>query len=224
MTINSMLCGDDEACVSPRTSPVCGTLCLIPACRYVQAGLEALGQQHGHRVDILAHRGDMLRLFPLNYRLVACDLSGGLAASLDRLALLGALLRLRSATPPAVVLITRLTPAWLYGTLMQAAGHMTDLPDLWVVDDRAPPGDLVPLTAGTVPAGCQRLLPHAGSPHAPGLTPRELSVMVAMLGGETVRAQAARLGITVSTVHSHRHAGQRKLGMLRKRSQYEVPA
>jgi len=204
--------------------PARGALCLIPACRYLQAGLEALGQQQGRRVDVLADRGDLFRLFPLRYRLVVCDLSGELATVLDRLRLLGALLRLLSATPPAVVLLTRQPPAWLAGTLMQAAGYVTRRPDLWVVDDRAPLADLLPLTGGALPAGAVRLPLPAGAAPAAGLTPRELGVMVAMLNGETVRAQAARLGITVSTVHSHRHAGQRKLGMLRKRSQYEVPA
>lgn len=227
MTLHSFLYddgGDVRARPGQGADPVCGTLCLIPACGFVQAGLEALGRQAGHRVDVLAHRGDMLRLFPLNYRRVACDLSGELATVLDRLALLAMLLRLRTAAPPAVVLLTRQPPAWLYGTLLQLMGHMTVLPDLWLMDDRAPVADLTTLVSGGLPAGRRPLPLPAGGALATGLTARELSVMVAMLNGETVRAQAARLGITVSTVHSHRHEGRRKLGMLRGRGPYEVLA
>lgn len=187
-------------------------VCLIPACRYTQAGLERLAQAQGQAVYVLDREADVMLVPPLPFRQVICHFSGDLACHISQVALLGNYLLTHASTTP-VTLLTRKAMPWLYATLLHLTGRTASLQAICTLDARCPVDVLAALMEGARPATVRPLKGRESYTLASGLTRRELTVVRAVLGGERIRDMAQRTGLSVSVLHAQRHHGLRKLGL-----------
>lgn len=187
-------------------------VCLIPTCRYTQAGLERLGQELALAVHIIDREADVMLVPPVPFHQVVCHLGGGIAERVSRVALLGHYLLTYGDASPVVILIQEEVP-WLYGTLLHLAGRAESLRRVWTLDARCPVSGLVDLMQGRRPEATTPLKGRECDTRACGLTRREIAVVMAVLAGERIRDMARRTGLSVSVLHAQRFQGLRKLGL-----------
>lgn len=196
---------------------------ILSACGFAAAGLSALLQEGGHQVVTLQSEGEAATLLfpsgaPAEVSRLVVWLPAEPSPMLQTLMAVISALNARHVALKEVVILSSLNPAWLWYTLLRQVSGRQRLACVFALNARLPyrkmKQSLLASNEDCFPVPLRELAREEERAHgAPpeGLTPREMSAMLALFEGSSVQEQSFRERLSPKTLYSQRVSGLRKL-------------